>query len=223
MNSTAKRLYIVALIILATFGISYLVKAGIEPPEVEMPAWTFHEMPLQLEKWRGEDTQLDPKIAEATGADVIVDRIYRDDMGSVISMHTAMFKDPSEGVYHAPMNCYRTNGWNLVKDVRENIQVSDNLMIPMAVTTWEKSGERVIVVYWYQLGENVVHDRYSLGNLRWKMPGKAKWPVNIKIMLQISVTDPDEAKALIMGFAERVAKWLNQPEHQRYLGQWPAV
>ncbi len=93
----------------------------------------------------------------------------------------------------------------------------------MAVTTWEESGEQGLVVYWYQLGENVVHDRYSLGNVRWKMPGKAKWPVNIKIMLQISVTDLDEAKALIMGFAERVAKWLNQPEHQKYLGQWPAV
>ncbi len=117
MNSTAIHLYIVVLIILATYGISHLMKAGIEPPEVEMPAWTFHEMPRQLEKWCGKDTQLDPKIAEATGADVIVYRIYRDDMGSVISMHTAMFKDPSEGVYHAPTNCYRTNGWNLVKDV----------------------------------------------------------------------------------------------------------
>ena len=223
MNSTAKRLYIVTMIILATYGISYLVKAGIEPPEVEMPTWTFREMPLQLEKWRGEDTQLDPKIAEATGADVIVDRIYRDDMGSVVSLHTAMFKDSPEGVMHTPTNCYRANGWNLVKDAREKVTVSDNLTIPVAVTTWEKSGERVIVVYWYQLGENVVYDRLGLGNLRWRMPGKSKWPVSIKVMLQISVTDPDETKSLIMGFAERVAKWLNQAEHQKYLGQWPAV
>ncbi len=223
MSKTAIRLLVVVGIIFLTYGVSKLMQVQLKPPEVEVPSWTFRDMPMQLDRWRGEDTQLDPQIAAATGADVIVDRIYRNDVGAVVSMHTAMFKDPAEGVQHSPTTCYRSNGWNLMKETRENIKISDNLTIPVYFTTWEKSGETVYVIHWYQIGENVVYDRLGLGSLRWKMPGKEKWPVNIKVMLQISVSDPEETKAAILNIAEKIAAWLNQPEHQKYLGQWPAV
>jgi EpsI family protein len=224
MNSTANRLYTVILLVAATYGISRLVQAETEPPETEMPAWTFHDLPMQLGKWHGEDTKMDPKIATATGAEIIADRLYRDETGATVSMHTAMFRDPSDGVIHTPLNCYRGNGWTLVKETREDVPISEGLTISVALTTWEKDGERVMVGYWYQLGENVLYDRFDLGNIRWKMPGKATWPVLIKVMLQVSVTsDPDDAKTLELGFAELIAKWLNQPEHQKYLAKWPSV
>jgi len=223
MSRTAIRLLVVVGIILLTYGVSKLVQIQTEPPEVELPSWTFRDMPMQLEKWHGEDTKLDPEIAAATGAEVIVDRLYRSDVGAVVSMHTAMFKDPGEGVSHAPTNCYRTNGWNLAKDTREEIKIADDRTITVACTRWEKSSETVYVVYWYQLGDNVIYDRVGLGNLRWKMPGKEKWPVNIKVMLQVSLDDPEESKAAILDLAQKIATWLNQPEHQKYLGQWPAV
>ena len=97
------RVYIVAALIPLTWWGAGWVKAALEPPEVDMPDWTFREMPRQLGNWHGEDTRMDPKIAVATGAklDTIVDRIYRDDAGHVINMHTAMFDDPAGGVYHS--------------------------------------------------------------------------------------------------------------------------
>ena len=54
--------------VLATYGVAWLVKAGLEPPGVEMPDWTFNDMPLQLGQWHGQPTEMDPKIAVATEA-----------------------------------------------------------------------------------------------------------------------------------------------------------
>ena len=222
MNSTAKRLYIVVAIVLATYGIARWVQAQVDPPEVEMPNWTFRELPLQLGQWQGESTKLDPKIAAATGAEIIVDRVYRDEQGHAISLHTGMFKDPSEGVLHSPLNCYVANGWIKKDETRANVQVSDDMALPVSLTIWEKDRGKVMVVYWYQLGDNVLYGRRDLGMLRFTtLRGQQKWPVLAKVMVQIPVVEAIETEAVLLEFADHVAKWLNQPEHQKYLSRWP--
>jgi EpsI family protein len=220
MNSTAIRLYAAAVIVVATWGISHWVQAATAPPEVEMPNWTLRELPLQLGNWHGENATLDPKIAAATGADVIVNRFYHDDANHTISLHTATFKDPAEGVYHSPLNCYRANGWTQVQDSHEDVEVADDLTIPVHLTTWQREGDRVLVVYWYQLGTHVLYSRLDLGGIRWSLRGQSKWPALVKVMLQIPVGDQEDEKAALLGFTERMAKWLNQPEHRKYLDRW---
>ena len=63
------------------------------------------------------------KLTAAIGAEIIVDRSYRDERGRAVSLHTAMFKNPTEGVYHSPMNCYRSGGWEFKGEDR--VEVSD--------------------------------------------------------------------------------------------------
>jgi EpsI family protein len=224
MNSTAKRLYAVIAIVVATYGVSRLVQAKTDTPEVEMPDWTFRQMPLQLANWHGEDTKLDPKIASATGAEVIVNRAYRDEQNHFAVVHTAMFKNPADGVFHSPLNCYRSNGWQNLQEIRENVQVSEDMAITVSLITCEKEAERIMVVYWYQLGDQVLYSRLDLGKLRWTMGGQEKWPALIKVMVQMPITtNSEDTKALLLNFTEHVAKWLNQPEHQKYLNRWPGV
>ena len=118
-------------------------------------------------------------------------------------MHTAMFADPRGGVYHTPINCYRASGWQDTSEIRENLEVSDELTVPVSVSTWEQKGERIMVVYWYQLGEHVLFDRWDLGmKVRWSLRGRPKWPALIKVMLQIAAPDPEAAKPVIMDFAK---------------------
>ena len=63
MNSTAIRLVCGGRDYRGDLWNQPLVRAQTEPPEVEMPKWTFRTMPLQLGDWHGEDTKLDPTIA----------------------------------------------------------------------------------------------------------------------------------------------------------------
>jgi len=223
MNPTATRLYAVAAIILATYGISRLVQAQTEPPEVDPPTWTLRDFPAQLKGWHGEEAKLDPAIAMAVGADVIVNRIYRDTAGHTISMHTAQFTEPSVGIGHTPTVCYTSNGWRMLDKLFENVQVSNDLTIAVKVTSWEKEGEILLVGCWYQLGGHVLYERFDLGSVRWAMRGQTKWPVLIKVMLQVSATESEDAETALMAFAEQVAKWLNRPEHRKYLDRWPGA
>jgi len=218
MGNTAIRLYLLSAVILTTYGVARWEQYALEPPEVQLPTWTFHELPTHLSDWRGEDTELDPEIFKRIGAEIVVDRAYQDTLGHVVSLHTAMFKNPVEGVYHSPLNCYRANGWELREKTREELHLFDDLTIPISMTTWRREGERTLVVYWYQLGEHVLFGRLDLGlKVRLSLAGRPKWPPLVKVMLQIEATEPEEAKATLLSFAEQVARWENQPQRRREL------
>ncbi len=125
----------------------------------------------------------------ATGAEVIVNRIYRDSAGHAVVLHTAMFKNPATGIGHTPSVCYTASGWKLVNQSFENVQVSNDLAIAVKLTTWEREGETVLVACWYQLGGHVLYERFDMGRVRWALRGQPKWPVLTKVMLQISAAE----------------------------------
>ena len=220
MGNTALRLYILSAVVVAIYWVARWEKYALQPPPVQLPKWTFDELPLQLGDWQGEPAKLDPEIYKAVGAAPgrIVNRIYRDEMGHQISMHTAMFMNPIDGVYHSPLNCYRANGWELVNKSREELRLFDNLTLPVILTTWQQEGNRKLVVFWYQLGNHVLFDRMDLGlRVRWSLAGKPRWPALVKVMLQIDAGELGDAKATILSFAEQVAKWENQPQRRKQL------
>jgi EpsI family protein len=213
---TSIRIIIVALIILAVYLVATYLQAALDPPEVEMPDWTFKQLPIQLGDWRGEDKETDKKIFIATGATIVVDRLYQDAAGHGIIMHTGFFKDPAAGVYHSPMNCYRSNGWALKSQGTEKVQITDNKTLEVSFTTWERERDRVYVVFWYQLGEHLLYGRSDLGfKVRWALRGQPQWPVLIKVMLQIPApAESEEAKPLILDFTKQVATWMNKQEER---------
>ncbi len=224
MKNVSTRLFIIVGLVLVAYGIGYFVQAATEPPNVEFPKWSITDLPTELGSWHGEDTEMDTEIAIATGAASIVNRIYRDDKGRAVSLHFAMFKDPAEGVYHSPLNCYRSSGWTKLRQSQEDVKVSEDLSIPISVVTWQKEHDKVAVAYWYQLGQHVLYSRLDLGgSIRWKMRGQPTWPVLVKVMLQVPVNDSDDARAAILDFGETLSKWLNSPEHRQYLDRWGGV
>lgn len=214
MGNTATRLWIVTVLVAVAYGATYLVQTGMELPEVKLPDWTFHDMPQQLGTWLGEDTELDPKITAAVGAEAVVDRNYRNEREHSITVHTAIFIDPTMAVYHTPMSCYKSAGWELVEEGQMHLQFGEQTNVAVSLTTWEKEGQRILVAYWYKLGKHVFLTRLSLGQARWAMRGQDSWPATIKVMLQTSVNNPDDAKTDIADLAEQIGKWIDQPSHQ---------
>ena len=223
MNTLSIRLFAVAAIVVGAWGVNSWLKISIVPSNVELPQWSLQELPYQLGEWHGEDVKLDSLITAAIGAAVVVERTYQTEGRVPVVLHTAMFKNPGDGVYHSPVNCYRANGWKEITNSVENVQVTDDLTIAVSLIAWEKEGERVLVAYWYQLGNHVLHDRLDLGRIRMKMRGQSEWPALIKVMVQIPLADPQQAQKTLMDFTTTMGKWLNQPSHQKYLAKWHGV
>ena len=113
----------------------------------------IHHLPLRLDKWQGVEQQLDQDTFVHIGADVVVSRAYHDDAEQEVRMHVAVFgSKPDDGVYHAPTNCYPSSGWTLVEHSRVPVQVPGHKEQMVDLTTWERKGDTVHVVYWYRMG-----------------------------------------------------------------------
>ena len=173
-------------------------------------------MPLQFGSWQGAEVEVDPKVRDwlLRDADAVVDRAYGDDQNHVVSLHAAFFSDLDVGVLHSPIACYRGNGWREVGRTRLMLHVSDETSIPVSLSTWERQGEQVLVMYWYQLDKQILFNRWDLFRARVKMRGKETWPALVKVLLQTSASDADKARERIQTIARSAYQWINQPAHQ---------
>jgi EpsI family protein len=223
MNGVSLRLYAVVAMVVGAYGVSRWLQIATAPPEVEMPGWKLAELPMQLGNWLGETAELDEKIAAATGAVEIENRRYHNELGHVLSLHTAMFTDPAVGVYHSPLNCYPANGWKKLSETSANVPVPNAATIAVRVVSFEKDGEKYLVAYWYQLGNRVLYEREDLGKIRWEMRGQSKWPVLLKVMVQTQVAEGQNSRASLRAFTKEIGAWLNQPEHRKYLARWSQI
>jgi EpsI family protein len=218
-GNTGIRISIVVTMILLVYGGSKLANLATTPPDVELPTWKFDELPAQLGDWTGmKPTKLDENLAAATDAKFVYNRTYRDKLDHAVLLHTAIIENPSLGICHNPQICYPYNGWtNKIKEFQPLTfpvgKAEKTISVYTGLFTNDK-GERVWVIYWYQIGPHVVYDRTDIGfKVRRALAGQKKWPALIKVMLQIDVSETENARGKAMELAALVAQWMNMPEH----------
>lgn len=210
------RVFIAAAII----GLTWLGMSGVakltETPRVVLPTWDLHDLPMKLGDWTGEDVKLDERLFQATGATTIVERQYHNESGTMVSLHFAVFEKPTEGIWHNPMSCYDSAGWDPKEVDMVPISEKDPDSDKICLCTWDKSGTRVLVGYWYQLGEHRLYGRWDLGfSVRWQMRGRETWPALLKVLISTTAdTKAEKVKYELLDFGDQVHKWINQPQHQ---------
>jgi EpsI family protein len=211
MNGTAVRLMIATVLVALSYGGIYVVRKSTALPTVRPPAEDIHKLPNRLGKFVGEDIQLDKDLFDRVGAEQVVERVYRDESDHIVSMHLAVFNDPDTGVYHSPTNCYRSAGWRLVKEEIVEVPDSGQPALRVDLTTWERQGETILVLYWYRFGDYTVFERFDLGKARWAMRGQASWPSMIKVLLHTPVTDSAfSARHRMLEMAKQIHLWVSR-------------
>ena len=133
----------------------------------------------------------------------------------VISLHVALFDNPTEGIWHNPISCYTSSGWVPVEITSAPISETAENGDMIALSRWDKSGITTIVGYWFQLGEHRLYGRWDLGfKVRWQMRGRKTWPALIKVLLATeSGPKPEDTKIQLLKFADLLHQWINQPQH----------
>ena len=209
--NTATRLFTAAVLVIIVACGSYWVQASLQMPNVELPQRDFHTMPVTFGPWHGQRVNdLTPELFNAIGADVVVDSAFEDNAGHNIALHTAIFRQPDTGVYHSPMNCYRAAGWQEADDTLLSMEIKGQPSRPVRFTTWTREGQRVRVLYWFQLGEHTLFSRFDLGKLRWEMGGTKTWPALIKVLMNIKATnDVEQDQQRLLSLAKPVYKWIS--------------
>ena len=202
------RLTVAALLVTAIQLAFWITQSGAVPNHVELPKPDLRSLPMQLGEWTGEETELDPRIAKATGGEYVVNRLYRRSDGRTATMHIVVITDyGQEGVHHFPQHCYRGSGYKLQSTERRQLQASNGDEIPASFSLWSRNDGPVAVVYWYHFGDDVIFDINDFRRAQRKRWGTGAWPPCVKVLLQTPADRSDQTPPHLEEFAKLVAGW----------------
>lgn len=207
INSTTARLVIVTLCIVVPQVFVWQLNHRVDLSAETAANFDVRDLPMQLGEWSGTAIDPDRRLFEAIGALSVVDRSYRNDSGRRVSVH--LTSHPAENLralLHLPAVCYSGQGWRIVKDDWQHD--GNNRRFRLMIV--EQSSGRAAVVYWYQLGPDVVSNREELRQIMQKLRRQGQgWPPVVKVMIHVVGDFSDEeTKSPVEGLDSEIYKWV---------------
>lgn len=203
--------------ILAAVQLGFLYVGHVVHPTVVWPQRPIEDFPMVVSTpsqgtWEGKNAQLDDRSWNESEVDSAVSRIYSKE-GRNIKLLLAEYESPRSGLYHNPMNCYHTQGFTLIgAEERHPLKGINRPDTAVSVSTWMRKNEKVIVAYWYEVGDYTMYERQDLLNTQWAMFGKTKWPIMFKVLLEMPADDAEQAKTDILDMAQFIREWLGKDQ-----------
>jgi EpsI family protein len=159
MNTGSLRFGIAAVLMLATA----LVLQAHSRSELFPPRTPLSSLPSQIDGWTGTDSVLDQQTLDILGPGEFLVRDYENasQPQPSINLYIAYFPTQKTGdTIHSPNHCLPGAGW--VPTSREKVRItrSDGSSFPVNRYVVSKSGERQLVLYWFQAHGRAVASEY---------------------------------------------------------------
>ncbi len=213
MNRTISRIVMLVVLVVFVQVIFVLVMGYGRPTVVRKPRVEVSEIPITFGDWKGEETEMDPRITGVIARDhgsAVVSRLYRDPEDRTISLHSAVTTVYTRDLRHHPNRCYETHGSRILKDERPTITLDDGRSVNVGLLTVEKEGQRSLALYWFQFGDHVVLDESQQDEARRSVQGQKEWPPVIKVLLSLRLSNEEKDRARLMDFAKQVYTWTRE-------------
>jgi EpsI family protein len=159
LNTGSLRFGIAAVLMLATA----LVLQAHSRSEFFPPRAALGSLPSQIDGWTGTDSVLDQQTLDILGPGEFLMRDYENASRPQpwINLYIAYFPTQKAGdTIHSPNHCLPGAGW--VPTSREMVQITrpDGTSFPVNRYVVSKSGERQLVLYWFQAHGRAVASEY---------------------------------------------------------------
>ena len=143
----------------------YITKAA--RPEIIPLKRPLAGVPLEIDKWMGQDTpDLDARAIAILAADDYLNRVYAAD-NELVGLYVGFYGTQRQGAsIHSPLNCLPGAGWIPVERTLVSIPVSASEAsvptqdIKVNQILIEKGSSRQVVLYWYQSHGRVLANEY---------------------------------------------------------------
>jgi uncharacterized protein DUF3485 len=182
-----------ALVVLANGGI--LIFQWSRVPVVRQPKERLQDQVVQLGPWKSQSVVSPPERVLAVGADQMAERQYEYD-GSTVFAHRASWTLLDEWLPHEPDICYTSQGWRIAS--QSTVSLPKHPESHVALRSYEQSGRRLWVIFWYQIGTLTYCDRDGARPARRAYWGEHERPPLIKTVLQSLDDDPSGAKLIAL-------------------------
>ena len=180
------------------------------PTELAPLQLPLDRMPRTFGSWTGDDVRLDPQLFQAIGAEMVINRRYRDKEAAV-ELHgdvfTKLFMRAGVRTPHQPEECYANNGFIVESSETVRIPTPGDGSQPARLLTLSRDGSRVYCLYWYQVGETTFWNSDNQRRVVQAFRGRPTWPPMIKVMLQTSANSSAEAQQRLTSLAGLVYAW----------------
>jgi EpsI family protein len=175
----------------------YFAPMPAAPPEQDLA-----ELPRQLGGWQGDDEPLSSGVLVALGADAVVNRDYRNQLGETIGVNVAVFTDYSLSPPHPPFVCYPANGWELQSTRMVAFDRAGSGQVEVPVYAFRKQGEQVMVAFWMQMGDELAFDRDDLRRIQRRLR-QSHTPLRLlkKVMLQTRLDTEERSEVRLLSLA----------------------
>jgi EpsI family protein len=130
--------------------------------EPTLPREPFEALPMSIESFTGRrSANLDDKVLKVLGVEEYLNRVYRSSQnGLPLGLYLGYWASQREGdTIHSPMNCLPGSGWQPVATGRVAVPFAGSGAELNRVVV-EKSGERLLVFYWYQSHGRIIASEY---------------------------------------------------------------
>lgn len=124
---------------------------------------SFSDFPLEIGEWRGQEDRFNDKVYRLLGVHDSFLGNYRNPEGNRIQLYIGYYENQREGdLIHSPRNCMPGAGWNIVRSSSEELMIPGSTIGKVRVTNLliEKSGQRQMVLYWFQSRGRITASEY---------------------------------------------------------------
>ncbi|HTR35362.1 MAG TPA: EpsI family protein [Bryobacteraceae bacterium] len=162
LRSTANVLFLaICLILVLQAAASHMI--SIDERTIPIPG--LHLIPMDLGGWRaGGEQSLDQAVTDYLRPDEYILRDYVDPArGEAVNLFVAYFKSLQNSYGpHSPRICLPGNGWLVLSSKVDSIPVPGRREpIPVNDYVMEKSGDHILVLYWYQNNRNIWAEEFQ--------------------------------------------------------------
>jgi len=179
------------------------------PTQTRPPKQGLGKLPTRLGPWIAEKLVPNPRTFPNAGAEAAVSRLYRNAAGETVSVYAAVWLKYDIPTPHPPEGCYRASGYETLVEDDVQLQVGRH-RVPQRLLLLERHGQRVCVLYSYQLGDRVFVYDYWLRRPVWTLRGEREGPPLVKVMLETSASDPQRARARLESIAAPLLAWTRE-------------
>lgn len=209
MNLTSRLVVACAMIVAAQLVIVAMHR-GTDPQPSAMPHVGPDSLPDRIGDFVGRDEPLDERIVAKTSCDAMLNRVYENRLGDLVTVNIGVWTDYRLGIPHSPEQCYPMAGWEFVKRRQVAVAIDDGRKVNTKQFLFQRDMLQIAVDYWVHLGDETVVQAEDVRKLRQRLRSSGgNLPPLVKVMLHTDARDPAHAEALLTRFIAALFPYTN--------------
>jgi EpsI family protein len=201
-----KRLLLATMIVAGTHVGFCLVRNDGIITAARPPKQDLRKLPTRLGEWTSEELPRDSERFPDTGAEITVTRIYRNPQTESVFLYAGVWLEYEIMPPHPPKACYTGAGHRVVSEKNVSLGGAGPTDASVRLLLLERDGQQSALLYWYQRGDRVLGN-YWVRRTTWGVWGENSAPPLVKVMLEVSATDPQKAEAQLQSIAAPLLAW----------------